>query len=289
MTKVAYFTAGTVGAGDLLQGLAIERALRRAGSDVEFRAFSPEPPFPYAKYASLVPVPVRMQELQHAKSARDSDLAGALLEFRPDILIVGLFWAPLHHILPLPNCEHWLLIRRCPDIWFEGPELAPFDPGQYQRIIAAEPLEYDLFTDRIDPGVICNRDECRPPGALKELLRIDPSRRLVVVSHAGEQGEIDQMPVEAGPDDVVVYFSLYDDLAPFPLAEWIGGADAIVTGAGYNSFWEARTLGYFDRTHFVPFPRRIDDQAWRVRECSGFNPQTNGADTLASWIIEAGS
>jgi len=286
--KVAYFTAGTVGAGDLLQGLAIERALERAGAAVEFRAFSPEPPFPYARYANYTPVPVPMRELQQPAAAPESELARALLEYRPDILIVGLFWAPLRYVLPLPGCEHWLLIRRCPDIWFVGPPEAPFEPGQYERIVAVEPLEYDLFTDRIDPGVLCNPDECRPREALRELLNVEESRRLVVVSHAGDPGEIDEMPVDAGTDDLVVYFSLYDDQAPFPLCAWLGGADAVVCGAGYNSFWEARTLGYFDRTTFVPFPRRIDDQAWRVRECSGIIPRENGADTLARWISSGG-
>ncbi len=285
MTRVAYFTAGTVGAGDLLQGFSIERALARAGLEVEFRAFSPEPPFPYARYANYTPVPVRMQELQQASLAGASHLAHALLDFGPDILIVGQFWAPLRFILPLPDCEHWLLIRRCPDIWFEGPPEAPFDPTQYERIIAVEPLEYDVFTDRIDPGVICNPDECRPREALRELLNVEESRRLIVVSHAGEPGEIDEIPVRAGPDDLVVYFSLYDDQAPFPLCSWLSGADAVLCGAGYNTFWEARTLGYFDRTRFVPFSRQIDDQAWRVRECSAVRPKTNGADTLARWIL----
>ena len=84
---------------------------------------------------------------------------------------------------------------------------------------------------------------------------------------------------------MVVYCSLYEELAPFPLAEWLPGADAICTGAGYNSFWEARTLGYFDRTHFTPFSHHIDDQAWRVRECAHYSPKENGADRLAQWIL----
>ena len=286
--KIAYFTAGTVGVGDLLPGLAIERALQRAGFVGEYRAFGTKSPFPFAEHINYEPVSVRMPELQSPESAQNSTLAQTLIDYAPELLVVGLFWAPLRYILPLPNCQHWLLIRRCPDIWFEGPEFAPFDAGQYERIISIEPLEYDVFTDEIDPLVICNRDECRPRDALRRLLRIEEKHRLVVVAHAGEPGEIDEIPVEEQPKDTIVYYNLFDDLAPFPLAEWLSGADAIFCGAGYNSFWEARTLGYFDRTHFLPFPRHIDDQAWRVRTCSDVHPETNGADVLASWIMGRG-
>ena len=283
--KIAYFTAGTVGAGDLIPSLSIERGLRRAGFAGEYRAFGPPYPFSFARDANYEPIPVRMEQLGSSDAADASRLAERLRDYGPDLLLVCMFWAPLRYILPLANCEHWLLIRRCPEIWFEGSELSPFDAGQYKRIIAIEPLEHDLFTDEIDPIVICNRDECQPPDALRKLLSIEQSRRLVAVAHAGEPGEIDEILVDEEPDDQVVYCSLFDDLAPFPLAEWLPGADAIYTGAGYNSFWEARTLGYFDRTHFTPFPRHIDDQAWRVRACSAVSPQANGADQLAVWIM----
>ncbi len=71
---------------------------------------------------------------------------------------------------------------------------------------------------------------------------------------------------------------------PFPAAEWLGGADRIVAGAGYNAFWEAHWLGYAERTEWIPFRRTIDDQALRVELSRGMTPRENGADTLARWI-----
>ncbi len=58
-----------------------------------------------------------------------------------------------------------------------------------------------------------------------------------------------------------------------------------MTGAGYNTYWESKWLGYFDRCYFTPFPCAIDDQAWRMRECADYWPTANGADTLAEWIL----
>jgi hypothetical protein len=59
----------------------------------------------------------------------------------------------------------------------------------------------------------------------------------------------------------------------------------VATGAGYNSFWEARWLGYADRTTFTAFARPIDDQVWRVRECGAHTMRENGADALARAIL----
>jgi hypothetical protein len=81
--RIAYFTAGTVGAGDLLHSLAIERALGRAGFQGEYRAFGAESPFSFAQYGSFQPVPIRMEELQVPDTALESELAGALADYAP--------------------------------------------------------------------------------------------------------------------------------------------------------------------------------------------------------------
>jgi hypothetical protein len=71
----------------------------------------------------------------------------------------------------------------------------------------------------------------------------------------------------------------------FPAAPWLADADRIVTGAGYNAFWEARWLGYAGRTEFHALPRRIDNQAWRLEFCRSHPMARNGADTLAAMVL----
>jgi len=282
--RVAYFTAGTVGAGHLVRGVAIGRALGRRGFTGTHRMFGPPLPFPAALPANYQPVAIVENQVRDPRRARDDEAARALEAFGPDLLVVDMFWAPLRHVLPLAGCESWLLARTCPRAWFTGPSDTRFEPSQFRRIVAIEPVRHAALRERIDPVVVCNPEECRPPHALRERLGVPPGRRLVAVTHAGLQGEIERLEDAAG-DEPLARFDLFGTDALFPVAEWLSGADRIVCAAGYNSFWEARWLGYAARTRFTPLPRRIDDQAWRLANCSHYTMQENGADTLARWIV----
>ncbi len=286
--RVAYFTAGTIGAGHHVRGFAIARAVRRLrsgprGAPVEVRIFAPEAPFRVEHGFDHETVEVRRDELRDPERASASTLAAALRRFAPRLVVVDMFWAPLRYVLPALGCEAWLLVRSAPASWLVGPDDARFDASQFTRVIAIEPLldPSVLRVDEvIDPIVIANPDECRPRSALRARLGVPPDERLEVVTHAGRPGE--HAALAASPR--AHRFDLADEGATFPLAEWLGGADHVVSGAGYNAFWEAHWLGYAHKTTFHPFARPIDDQAWRVRACLGQRPAANGADTLAQRI-----
>jgi hypothetical protein len=295
--RVAFFTAGTDGAGHLVRGLAIQRALARAAAHVEYAMFGPRIAWRLAATLGWRSLVIDPAELLDPARASESDVARALASYRADVLLVDLYWAPLLHVLPLLAGEAWLLVRRVPPAWFTGPSGHPFDARRFARILSIEPgAGLGHATEEIDPVVVANPDERRPPGALRAALGLG-SERLVVVHQAGKAGE--WASLVAGKAGVHAFTLARPDLAPhaapagvrlhdgdafFPLAEWLHGADEIVTGAGYNAFWEARWLGYADRTTFVPFERRIDDQAWRLRACATHVPRANGADTIASWL-----
>ncbi|MFY9826792.1 MAG: hypothetical protein WAM82_35890 [Thermoanaerobaculia bacterium] len=287
--KVAYFTAGTVGVGHLVRGLAIGRGLSRAGFEGDYRIFGPELPFPAAQglvgYETVaVETDALLRDRQLAQTSR---LAGQLREYSPDLLLVDMFWAPLRWFLSGLPCEAWLLVRICPPHWLAGPPGMPFEPAQYARIVAVEPMPERGQREAIDPVVICNPEECRPPGALRERLGIPSGRPVNVVLQAGRRGESGQLERLAGEGAVVL--DLFDPEAPFPAAEWLGGADRIAAGAGYNAFWESRWLGYYERTQWLAFPRSIDDQALRLELGRGARPRDNGADILARWLLQGGS
>jgi hypothetical protein len=287
--KVAYFTAGTVGAGHLVRGLAVGRGLRRAAFRGEYRMFGPPLPFAVAVgETGYETVEVRADlALRDRHLAQTSGLAQKLRGFAPDLLLVDLFWTPLRWVLPALDCEAWLLVRTCPAVWLIGPPEAPFDPGQFRRIVGIEPVSYPALDGCIEPIVIANPDECQPPGALRERLAVPPGRRLVVVLHAGERREVESLR-EAAEEEVVATLDLFEPGALFPAAEWLGGADRVVCGCGYNAYWEARWLGYAERSTFVPFRRSIDDQASRLAAFRDHVPRENGADELARWILEGG-
>jgi hypothetical protein len=299
--RVAFFTAGTIGAGHLVRGLAIERALRRAGARAEYAIFAP--PVPYALGAALPAGLVRAVRVDHEElvdpaRADASDLARALRTYAPDVLLVDLFWAPLLHVLPLPGCEAWLLVRHAPAYWLTGPPEHPFDPARFARVIAIEPGAANAATrESIEPGVVVNPDEARPASALRDAFGVAPGDRLAVACQVGAPGEWAHVIDPVDPVVHVLTFARADTPAPrtlppnvrlhdgasfFPIAAWLGGADAIVLGAGYNAYWESRWLGYAVRTRFVPFVRPIDDQYARLRDGRAHTPRANGADVLVA-------
>lgn len=236
-------------------------------------------------------------ELGDADRAEGSELARVLAAYRPDVLVVDLFWAPLRRLLPLPGCEAWLLLRRSPAVWLDGPPGYPFERRLFERVIAIEPgVHPGRLDETIDPIVVCNHEERQPAGALRRALGVDGSAQLAVAHQAGEAGEWATLttrlsarplhafslarsdsPATTPPEGV----ALHDGDAFFPLAAWLHDADVVASGAGYNAYWEARWLGYDARTTFFAFERTIDDQAWRLRTCGGYRPRDNGADLLA--------
>lgn len=284
--KIAHFTAGTIGAAHFIHAYAIRRALGRAGFTGDYRLFAPTWRYPFVMahdwYERIEVVPERQLDIAQAA---DTSLTRTLRGFRPDLIIAELFWAPLHHIRHLFDCEVWLLLRKCVDQWFVGPPEARYDPARWDRIIAMEPIEHPSITHRIDPVVCANPDECQPDAALREHLGVADEKTLAVVAHTGPREEQDALAAVGEEDVHVAHFDLNDPDSLFPLAEWLPGADVIMTGAGFNAYWESKWLGFYDRCFFTAFPRPIDDQAWRARECADYWPKENGADTLSRWIV----
>ena len=289
--RIAFFTAGTHGAGHRARGIALGRALGRAGYAGEYRMFGPAKAdaaprdFPALPAAGWEDVEIDASRLGSPDLARATELARRLVAFAPDVLVVDMFWAPLRHILPIAGCEAWLLLRSMPDAWLDGPPGAKFDLMQFARIISIEPIASAAVTHVVDPVVVVNRDECRPRGALRARLGIAAGQRLVAVVHAGLPGETKDLVPTAKAGETVVTFDLRDPGAIFPLAEWIGDADEVCSFAGYNAYWEARWLGHAARTTFRTTQRRNDDQAWRIAKCGGFVMRENGADTIAGWLV----
>ena len=283
--RIAYFTGGTIGAGHLVRGVAVGRGLERRGFAGVYRMFGPPLPYPAAARPDYRPVPILGDPaLLDPEAAPGSALAAELRDFAPDLVLVDMFWAPVAHVLPALRAEAWLLVRACPDQWLRGTSRLRYDRTPYGRVIGIEPLA-SAVAESVEPIVVANREECRPPTALKERLGVAWDRRLTVVLHAGLAEERPELVAAAAGSGETAVLSLFDRDAPFPAAEWLLGADAVVSGAGYNAFWEAHWLGYADRTAFVPLPRRIDDQAGRLAACRGHTMQVNGADRLAAWIL----
>lgn len=285
--RVAYFTAGSHGAGHLVRGLALERALRRAGAAVEFRLFGPPSPFAHVAGGLHEAVPIDAAELRVPERARASALARALAAWAPQLLVLDLFWVPLAFV-PLP-CPTWLLLRSVPPWWLVGPKESRFDPARYERVFAIEPAPGLERFEVLPPVVVANRDEARPREALCALLDADPARPLHLVAHAGlpsDAATLEALAPAAGAQ--VRRVDLAQPGAPFPLAPWLvglGPEDVLVAAPGYNTFWEAHWLGYAPRVRWVPIARTLDDAAWRAGSAPPAGWTENGADALARRLV----
>lgn len=280
--RVAYFTAGSHGAGHLVRGVALWRAFQRQRADVQFRLFAPASGFDHIAADVHERVVVDAAELRDPSRARSSRLATQLAAFAPDVLVVDLFWVPLAFV-PLP-CPAWLLLRSVPGFWLVGPKEARFDATRFERVLAIEPAPGLERFEAIPPVVVANRDERRSRAELCTALAADPARPLHLVATAGlPTDEATLAGVTPRAHAQVRVLQLATPVLPFPLAPWLAAlepGDQLVAAPGYNTFWEAQWLGFAQRTAWVPIKRVFDDAAWRAQLAAAPLVE-NGADWLA--------
>lgn len=284
--RVAYFTAGSAGAGHLVRGVALGRALARRGEH-DYRIFAPSSPFDRIAAPWLEAVTIEPALLRTSASASDSAIARVLAAFAPDVLVIDLFWVPLVFV-PLP-CPAWLLLRSVPPAWLVGPAEARFDRARYERVLAIEPAPGLEAFELIDPIVVTQRSDVRSREALAALLGQPASEPLRVIARGGLESDREALEHAAHALDPGPWTTL--DLsrpaAPFPAAEWLGAlraGDRLVACPGYNLYWEARVLGFATHTTWVPIARKHDDPAMRCA-LAGPPPGADGADTLAERLV----
>lgn len=289
--RVAYFTAGTAGAGHLVRGVALGRALARLGA-ATYRIFSPPSPFARVAEPWLETVAIEPSLLRSRATAARSAIAEALAAFAPDQLVIDLFWAPLVFV-PLP-CPAVLLLRAVPPAWLVGPTEAPFDPARYAAVLAIEPAPGLERFERLDPIVVSHpaHSRARPRAELAALAGRPESEPLRLLVRGGLPSDGAALAAAAAALDPRAWTTL--DLsspeAPFPAAEWLAAmepGDRLVACPGYNLYWEARVLGFDARTTWVPIARKLDAPAMRAA-LRGPAPLANGADALARRLLGGG-
>lgn len=267
--RVAYLTGGTIGVGHLMHGMAIQRGLKRTGVEAELRMFGPDLPFAVnlgeLGYTPLWPRNVAIDP---------GPILPALRAYQPDLLLVDLAWRMAIPAIETLELRSWLLLRKVPPQWTRD-----LPASVYERIIGIEPDCHPSVREEIDPLVVCEPEEQKPREALRTYANVPSGTPLHVAIHAGIRGEIWTF----APPGKCLILDLHQQ-SLFPAAEWLNGADAIYTGAGYCTFWESKRLGFYDRTRFTPLLRPIDDQHWRVRTFADYTPKGNGANQLAEMI-----
>lgn len=266
----------------MVRGLALERAVRRAGLDWEYTIIGSAP---LSDLASRMRVNYRSVPV-----GRDpKPLHDFLRADPPDILIVDLAWYLLAGILPELSCRTVLLIRIVPPVYFAIPrsigEPLRLEPQDWDHIFTIEPFECPFATVQTDPVTIRNIDELMAPRDAREALlrgRADDGRPVCLFAMNGREGELAEARKTYGylEDEYQVVYSTNYEGGLFPAMDYYPGADLIVCGAGYNAFWETRATG--TPTIYVPQQRRLDRQDLRVERFSELTPSANGADQIVA-------
>jgi hypothetical protein len=282
--RLTYFTAGTHGAGHVVRAAAIQRALRRAGhDDVRLTVVAPPSPFLRLVGDAARPTTIDAAVLRDPARAGASDVARAIADSAPDVVVIDVFWVPLVFV-PLP-CPAWLLLRSVPPAWLVGPREARFDAARYARVLAIEPAPGLERFEAIDPIVVVDRDERASRTALAACLGVDGREPLQVIARGGlasDAAVLDEAATRRGGR--WHHLDLHDERAPFPAAPLLAAADAVIAAPGYNTCWESRLLGFSARTTWVPIRRALDDAAWRAGLPDDVIPRDNGADTLVTML-----
>jgi len=282
--RLTYFTAGSHGAGHVVRAVALQRALARAGRhDVQLTVVAPPSPFLRLVGDAARPTIVDAAVLRDPARAPTSDVARAIADSAPDLLVIDVFWVPLVFV-PLP-CPAWLLLRSVPPAWLVGPKEARFDERRYERVLAIEPAPGLARFPAIDPVVVVDRNDRASRADLARRLGVDASGPLQVIVRGGLTSDAAALAgVAAQRGGPWHHLDLHDDGAPFPAAPLLAAADAVVAAPGYNTFWESRLLGFSARTTWVPIQRALDDAAWRAGLPDDIVPRENGADTLVAML-----
>ncbi len=290
--KIVYYTSGVTGSGRIVRGISIANAFRRRGIPCEFTILhSSRFGFLTEGYAQHIEIPVENDQAHAKENFEQSVLYRTLVHINPDVLIVDLMWFTLHNFIQELKCEKIFLLTQIADARFftvqfpEGPRA--FEPAHFNLLLQAEPLPVDIGAQTINPIIIRNHDDILSEEAAYEKLGIIKSGgNLCLFAYNGEPGEYDSIKrkysylEETGYQ--MVYSTNYAGRGYFPIVDYFNAFDIIISGAGYNQFWE---IIYFDKEAvFEATPRVFEDQLWRIRHGQEYYFNENGADQLAGMI-----
>lgn len=290
--RILFYSAAATGSGHIVRGMSVAAGLKRSGIAHNFAILTVETPFVDLARRSSIPVttlPDEGEEALRPERYRDSALFAAIVSFKPDILIVDLFWYGLDSIIRDLSCKKVFLSRQVDPHFFHLRTTMHeyrFRPEDYDLLLRTEPgFELPFQSGEINPVIIRNRDEIMDRETARSDLKLVKDARACLFAFNGDAGE----GAEAWKsfsylqdEGWTVVRSHNREGGLFPVIDWFNAFELIICGAGYNAFWESRWLK--KEAFFVPFPRRFENQARRPALLSDYEFETNGADELVGML-----
>ncbi len=290
--RIAYYTSGVSGSGNLVLGISVANALRRRREEPAFTIVSSSPSFTDLAdrmEVGHVEIPLETETQLSKENYGSSAIFKAITGLNPDVLIVNHHWFMLDAFIRELPCKKIFLCRQVDERFFSIPfaeETLLFRPKDYDLALSIEPFETGQPLRRIDPLILRNRDEILPREKALKRLGLSKGKNHCLFAFNGHPGDFERIKKmysyleDEGYE--MVYSTNYKG-GLFPAVDYFNAFEMLICGAGYNSFWEAV---YFQKEAvFVPEQRRFEDQFWRVEQCQEYEFKQNGADTAAEMIL----
>ncbi len=270
--RVAIYAMGG-GWGHVMRALALCRAVLREEPRAHCRLLVPERALRLCDEVVVRGEPCAATE----PTAMRRWVVDVLAEEPPDVLVVDVFprgvLGELADVLPTLAPRRVLLTRHVDPGFYAAPEIR--DALQaYETVIWTEPPSARVDGPRVfetAPVLYVRPDEVLDRHAARAALSLPADARALLVLGSGDASHqsrtlsnIDAL-AERLPEWQVRYASL--DLEPrrrlFPAGRLLRAFDAVLSAAGYQSYYELAQCGV--PALLTPIPKRVDDQARRAR------------------------
>lgn len=237
-----------------------------------------------------IQLPVENEHHLSPKHYRESILYHTISTLNPDMLVVYLQWFTLAEFIDELSCIKVFLARQVSHSFFTietGKKTYTFNPHAYNACFAIEPVDFTFPAIQVNPLIMRNMDEIYPEATARKQLTADSNQKLCLVSLNGNPGEFEHVYHEYSQKLPAGYTLIsttnYHTSGIFPIIDYYNAFDLVISGAGYNSFWETR---YFQKkAEYVPFERMFEDQWRRPRLFSHHTFKENGADQLVKMLL----
>lgn len=269
--KIVFYTEGSIGLGHFMRYTAIKNGLERAMISAQL-------------------LYMRNRESDRVYVAKELD------NFDPDLVIVDanhFGFLSCQKYMKNPRHKVIVLMRWFPPGWLSRNVIEGVPKTTYLLIEPHAECPHMAATNvrRIEPIVVLNKGEMFPDSTLAYNLDLPVGTKICAAVHAGVPGEFSAFDDLETDCDYVCNFNYHSERRIFA-TPYLYGAAHILSGAGYNRYWETHWLDLSDRTTMIPFcgERMIDDQGARMKLVpEGYRMRYNGADELADIIANVKS
>jgi hypothetical protein len=201
-SRIVFFTFGK-GSGDLVVGISLALAFKRAGQAVQFTAVTNNE-FTSISDGIIDHVHVPIEPHLFMVADRKTRLYKTLRRLKPDLLIVYGSWVPILPLLDQFDCSKVLLMRQVNEPFLSvspGPGIKiDINPTDYDHAFTCEPgFELPGFGP-IHPIVIRNHDEILSRDEARQQLGVPDGKKLAVIARNGYEGELEELLARRNPD-----------------------------------------------------------------------------------------